>query len=67
MSEAKLICWRDAFRVCMRVAGVRPLATHLAQLPEDDRVMLLDGIDSDVLRAEVHSMLRKQQEQLALV
>ena len=67
MSETKLMCWREAFRVCMRVAGMRPLATHLARLPEDDRVMLLDGIDSDLLRAEVHSVLRKEQEQLALV
>ena len=67
MSETKLMRWREAFRVCMRVAGMGPLATHLARLPEDDRVMLLDGIDSDLLRAEVHSALRKQQEQLALV
>lgn len=67
MSEAKLACWGEAFRVCMRATGVDPLAKHLARLPEDDRLMLLESIDSESLRAEVDSLLRKQQEQLALV
>jgi hypothetical protein len=44
-----------------------PLAKHLARLPENDRSMLLESIDSEALRAEVDSLLRKQQEQLALV
>jgi hypothetical protein len=66
MSEGKLLRWREAIRVCMR-AEVGPLARHLARLPEDDRSMLLDGIGSEVLRSEVNALLRRQQEQLALV
>ena len=67
MSEAKLQCWGEAFRVCMRRAEVAPLARHVAGLPEGDRSMLLEGIGSDLLRAEVNAVLRSQQEQLALV
>jgi len=67
MSNTKLGCWREAFRVCLRLAETAPLARHLARLPEDDRSMLLEGIDSDLLRAEVNAVLRRQQEQLALV
>jgi len=67
MSDGKLLRWREAVRVCMRVAEVGPLAKHLARLPEDDRAMLLDGIGSEMLRSEVNALLRRQQEQLALV
>ncbi len=67
MSEARPVCWGEAFRVCMRVTGTGALAKYLARLPEGDRLMLLDGINSDLLRAEVDSLLRSQQEQLALV
>ncbi len=67
MSETKLRCWREAFRVCMRVTELGPLARHLVGLPEDDRSMLLEGIDCDLLRAEVDTLLRKRQDQLALV
>ncbi|MDH4179424.1 MAG: hypothetical protein OEV33_02860 [Armatimonadota bacterium] len=67
MSETKLQCWREAFHVCMRRAETAPLARHLARLPEGDRSMLLEGIGSDLLRAEVKAVLRSQQEQLALV
>jgi hypothetical protein len=51
----------------MRVTGTGALAKYLVRLPEGDRSVLLDGIDSDLLRAEVDSLLRSQQEQLALV
>ena len=67
MSETKLQCWREAFHVCMRRTETAPLARHLARLPEGDRSMLLEGIGSDLLRAEVNTVLRSQQEQLALV
>jgi hypothetical protein len=67
MSERTLLCWREAFQVCMRRAEVDPLARHLARLPESDRSMLLAGIDSKMLRSAVKAMLRQEQEQLALV
>ena len=67
MSNTKLQCWREAFHVCMRRAETAPLARHLAQLPEGDRSMLLEGIGSELLRAEVNAVLRSRQEQLALV
>jgi hypothetical protein len=50
----------------MRTTGTELLAKHLVQLPEDDRLMLLDSIDSDMLRAKVDCLLRGQQQQLAL-
>jgi len=67
MVDEKLICWREAVRACMQRGAAGGLAEHLVRLSEDDRAMLLEGIDSDELRAEVHSLLRRQQDQLALV
>lgn len=67
MTDTKVLCWREAVRACMRRDEVGGLAEHLVRLPEDDRAMLLEGIDSDELRAQVNSLLRRQQEQLALV
>jgi hypothetical protein len=43
------------------------LAEHLVRLAEHDRAMLLEEIDSDELRAAVNSLLRREQDQLALV
>jgi hypothetical protein len=67
MTDTTLLCWREAMRVCMGTAETRRLAEHLARLPEMERTMLLEGIDSDGLRAAVNSVLRRRQEQLALV
>ena len=67
MSETKLLCWPEALRVCLRGESVGSLAEHLARLPEEERIILLDGIDSDLLRAAVAAVLRRAQEQLALI
>jgi hypothetical protein len=67
MSDEQVLCWREAVRVCMRRGAAVGLAQHLARLSEDDRAMLLAGIDSEELRTEVNCLLRRQQEQLALV
>jgi hypothetical protein len=67
MTEAKLSCWREFGRVCLGSGGFSLAAEHLARLPESDRQMLLEGIDSDRLRVAVYSVLRRQEEQLALV
>jgi len=67
MTDGTLCCWRDVVRVCLDLAEIIPVAEHLARLPESERQMLLDGIDSDGLRVAVDSVLRRQQEQLALV
>jgi hypothetical protein len=67
MTETNLLCWQEAIRVCIGPSDIARLAEHVARLPEGQRRMLLDGIDSDGLRAAVNSLLRRRQEQLALV
>lgn len=67
MSNEQVLCWREAVRACMRRGAADGLAQHVARLSEDERSMLLAGIDSEELRAEVTCLLRRQQEQLALV
>ncbi len=67
MSKSTLVHWRQAFDVCMQMAGVGPLAKHVARLPEKDRAKLLEGIGSELLREKVNTLLRQRQEQLALV
>ncbi len=66
MTDTQLVCWRGAISACIRTGEQGGLARHLAGLREDDREMLLEGIGSEELRAAVNSLLRRQQEQLAL-
>lgn len=67
MTDAAVLRWRDAMPVCLGAGEVKRLARHLARLPEGERRMLLDGIDSDLLRVAVDSLLRQNEQQLALV
>jgi len=67
MSNEQVLCWREAVRACMQREAADGLAQHLVRLSEDERAMLLAGIDSEALRTEVNCLLRRQQEQLALV
>ena len=67
MTDTQLLCWREAVRVCMGQGEASGLAEHLVRLAEHDRAMLLEEIDSDELRTAVNSLLRREQEQLALV
>ncbi len=67
MSDEQVLCWREAMRACIQRGAADGLAQHLARLSEHERAMLLEGIDSDELRAEVNCLLRRRQEQLALV
>ena len=66
MTDTQLVCWRGAISACIRTGEQGGLARHLAGLREDDREMLLEGIGSEELRAEVGMLLRQRQEQLAL-
>ena len=66
MTDTQLVCWRGAISACIQTGDREVLARHLAGLREDDREMLLEGIGSEELRAEVGVLLRRQQEQLAL-
>ena len=66
MTDTQMVCWRGAISACIRTGNREVLARHLAGLREDDREMLLEGIGSDELRADVGMLLRQRQEQLAL-
>ena len=67
MTETEALRWHEAVRVCIRRGDDARLAEYLTGLPEGERAMLLDGIGSEVLRAHVNSLLRRRQEQLALI
>ncbi len=66
MSDTTMVCWREALRACVRSGEAVGLAEHLARLPEDERAVLLEGLECEELRARVNSLLLLRQEQLAL-
>ena len=66
VTHTEASCWREAIRACIRTGDAESLVRHLAGLREDDREMLLEGIGSEELRAQVSMLLRQRQEQLAL-
>ena len=67
MSDLMISRWAEAVRLCLERSQLGPLARHLARLPEGDRSILLEGIGSEALSAEVKAVLRRREEQLALV